>query len=134
MTAPNLLAKNRKLRIRQMEVELKPCPTCRKLPKLRRVKHEYKYFCGLHCSCGDWKHSVNDAANDWNRRSTGDGQPEYYKPTNFDVITESPEKLAKVATPLCVSCPVENCNLHNHGSWFCKDKFTNWLNSPTKEE
>lgn len=78
------------------KIELLPCPECGNLPKLKRVVNEYKYFCGVHVSCGDWKPSKKEAAKDWNRRTTWDGQPGHYKPTNADRIrTMSDAELAK---------------------------------------
>jgi Lar family restriction alleviation protein len=52
-------------------VKLLPCPECGKQPKLSSLfpKHpDRKYFCGVHISCGDWKHTLNEAKEDWNRR------------------------------------------------------------------
>lgn len=53
--------------------------------------------------------------------------------TNFERITQSPESLVKVVTPMCVCCPVKNCNLHNHGNYFCIRKFYKWLKEPEQD-
>jgi hypothetical protein len=50
---------------------LLPCPECGEQPKLSSQEPEYqsmKYFCGVHCPCGDWKKTEEFAAEDWNRR------------------------------------------------------------------
>lgn len=80
--------------------ELISCPECGKLPRLNHCVVDgldggYKYFCGVHVGCGDWKPSEEAAAADWNRRTTGDGQPEYYKPTRFEVFSRDKLRLAE---------------------------------------
>ena len=58
--------------------------------------------------------------------------------SNFDVITESPEKLAKLiascvaadGTIYCESCPVTSC----HAGADCIEEITKYLNSPAKEK
>jgi hypothetical protein len=85
------------------EIKLKPCPECGSFPELICTeglsgKDLYKYFCGkigVHVSCGDWKTTAHEAAEDWNRRTTGDGQPEYYKPTRFEVFARNKQRLAE---------------------------------------
>jgi hypothetical protein len=54
-----------------MKCELKPCPECGEKPKLQSLLPKYpdrKYFCGVHVSCGDWKHTLIGAKMDWNKR------------------------------------------------------------------
>lgn len=67
-------------------MELLPCPECGGQPKLSSLDPEHqsmKYFCGVHCSCGDWKATDDLAAADWNRR-----------------VMEYKEEAAKIRVPL----------------------------------
>ena len=67
-------------------MELLPCPVCGGQPKLSSLEPEYqsfKYFCGVHCACGDWKSTEEQAATDWNRR-----------------VKEYEEEAAKIRVPL----------------------------------
>lgn len=51
--------------------KLLPCPECGEQPKLSSLEPQYsqmKYFCGVHCSTGDWKETEELAEIDWNRR------------------------------------------------------------------
>ena len=67
-----------------MENKLSKCPICGKYPKLHSLEspfENYKFICGLHVSCGDWKTTEAKATEDWNRRCTGYGQPEFYHST-----------------------------------------------------
>lgn len=50
------------------KVALSRCPICGKYPVRRKAWDEYKYFCGVHCSMGDWKHTQNAARRSWNVR------------------------------------------------------------------
>ncbi len=48
-----------------------------------------RYNCSntaLHISCGDWFNTKLKAQQDSERRCTGYGQPEFYKPTNEEHI------------------------------------------------
>ena len=52
-------------------MKLLPCPECGKQPKLSSLEPEHqsmKYFCGVHCACGDWESTKELAAADWNGR------------------------------------------------------------------
>lgn len=76
--------------------EIKPlsrCPICGAEAERSEVslngRSEYKYNCSntaLHISCGDWFNTKLKAQQDWERRCTGYGQPEFYKPTNEEHI------------------------------------------------
>lgn len=67
-------------------MELLPCPECGKQPKLSSLEPKYqsmKYFCSVHCACGDWKPTKELAVADWNRR-----------------VSEHKEEAAKIRVPL----------------------------------
>lgn len=69
------------------------CPICGSCPEISSVgkekRKEYKLSCSksaLHISCGDWFPSIKAAKEDWNRRTTGYGQPEFYHPTYLEIL------------------------------------------------
>ena len=77
------------------KIHLSACPICGAEAELSAVKPDraskasYKYNCSntaLHVSCGDWFNTKLKAQQDWERRCTGYGQPEFYKPTNEEHI------------------------------------------------
>lgn len=127
-----------------MNIELRHCPICGKLPKLCRAYHDYKYFCGTHVSCGDWKRSVAEAALDWNRRTTDRRQPDLYRPTHFDTLraaTATPEKMAKELLVIGSEIPfckhlsdcyrlIEECGIPEE---MCLKCLVDWLNRPEGE-
>ena len=90
------------------------CPICGAKAKLSGVGEEddkaYKYNCSntaLHIGCGDWYASEKEARKSWEKRCTGWGQPEHYRPTNEEhfksviaksdivAIRQSAEELAR---------------------------------------
>lgn len=87
------------------ELEVKPCPICGSLPRLRcfanceEQEFEAKAFCSNnsnHIPVGDWKPSMKSSLEDWNRRTTDETQPDLYKPTNLEIIRRfSPDQLAR---------------------------------------
>lgn len=77
------------------KIRLSACPICGAKATFSAVKisrasnASYKYNCSntaLHISCGDWFNTKLKAQQDWERRCTGYGQPEFYKPTNEEHI------------------------------------------------
>lgn len=80
------------------------CPICGSKAKLSMVSNkdgsrkEYKANCiksALHVSCGDWFQSKQRAWDDWAKRCTGYGQPEWFHPTNRQMLTRDIEKASK---------------------------------------
>lgn len=78
-----------------------PCPICGGLPKISDVftkdedDHD-KLNCSnrsIHISCGDWFDNIEDAVKDWERRTTGYGQPEHYHPTNLEFIKSNVSRM-----------------------------------------
>lgn len=128
------------------KIELSKCPVCGKLPKLRCVYHDYKYFCGTHVSRGDWKHSIPEAAEDWNRRATGGGQVEFCRPTRYSAIMahlDTVQKLADVLLKSCAEIPYcqnkPKCDeILDNGDCIpeemCAQCLLSWLNSPVSED
>lgn len=51
-------------------MQLTKCPECGKIPTLSEAGREYKYFCGVHRSCGEWYGTKEKAAEDWNLRAS----------------------------------------------------------------
>jgi len=51
-----------------IKIALVKCPICGKYPRLMKSMDRYKYFCGVHCSSGDWKHTKNGSRKSWNIR------------------------------------------------------------------
>ena len=71
------------------------CPICGSPAHLSMVsdrsgsRKEYKANCdgsAFHVACGDWFSSKEKAWADWEKRCTGYGQPEWYHPTNREIL------------------------------------------------
>ena len=80
------------------------CPICGSPAHLSMVsdrsgsRKEYKANCdgsALHVSCGDWFRSKEKAWADWEKRCTGYGQPEWYHPTNREILTRDIQNVSK---------------------------------------
>ena len=54
--------------------------------------------------------------------------------TNFDKLKEMPlEKVASIISATCNGCVIKDCKLHNHGSYWCTERFIKWLKSQVKD-
>lgn len=54
--------------------------------------------------------------------------------TNFDKLNEMPlEKVASIISATCNGCVIKDCKLHNHGSYWCTERFIKWLKSEVKD-
>lgn len=114
---------------------LNPCPICGKQPVTQCTEGhyppQYKLFCGVHVSVGDWFPNTQAAENDWNRRTTDPMQPDLYKPTNTERFRAmSDEELAaseNICTPYCQSR--SRCKHYEN----CTECKRDWLSQPAEE-
>lgn len=128
---------------------LNPCPICGKQPATQYVEEyraQYKLFCGVHVSVGEWFPNTEAAEKDWNRRTTDPMQPDLYKPTHADRIRAmSDEELAKIIASDYIGERLHFCQEKLECNTLlesedgipeekCEQCATDWLKQPAEEE